>query len=399
MISYQEAQTILIARARSFGKERVALNQAYGRVLSETIKADRDYPPFDRSSMDGYAIRFSDFEQGMRQFRITETIFAGSAGTRPVASGECCKIMTGAPVPSGADMVVRREEVLEEAGEIRMNSDAGRPYLNISRRGEDLQSGETVLDRACICGPAIMGLLASLGKKEFLVGRLPRIALLTTGDEVVQVDEAVSPVQIRNSNRWLLQSLLKEQGIAPYAYAHMPDDRAILLNSLENYLTGNSLIPDMVILSGGVSAGDADHVPGVLQELGVEKLFHKMAIKPGRPAWCGTHSGGTVVFALPGNPFSCLVGFVLLVRPYLHACFGLPLPGALGLPLRESRKKKTPLDEFFPVYLGGSPAVVSSVRFNGSGDVRLGSQANAIALHPAGSGDLATGEMVDCFPL
>jgi molybdopterin molybdotransferase len=208
------------------------------------------------------------------------------------------------------------------------------------------------------------------------------------------VDEPVNAAQIRNSNWWLLRSSLKKWGIDHVAHAHVPDDRLQLQAALEKALTS-----DMIILSGGVSAGDADYVPGVLEGAGVKKLFHKIAIKPGKPVWCGIAPGGGMVFGLPGNPFSCMVGFVLLIQPWLQASFGLPVPGPLGLPMQTARKKNTPLDEFFPVRLSGSPAGLLPVTLNGSGDIRMGLEASALALHPAECGDLAEGEQVLCYPL
>ena len=168
---------------------------------------------------------------------------------------------------------------------------------------------------------------------------------------------------------------------------------------------------DIVILCGGVSAGDADYVPGVLDDLGVKKLFHKMAIRPGKPTWCGIYPASasqqpastapdprnSMIFALPGNPFSCLVNTILLIQPYLQSCLGLPAPEPLGLPMGEPRKKRSPLDEFFPVNLSGAPARLTPVSLNGSGDIRLGRQANALALHPAASGDLEEGDEVLCY--
>jgi molybdopterin molybdotransferase len=251
-----------------------------------------------------------------------------------------------------------------------------------------MRQGDTVISGSRLCEPALMGLLASLGKDRLVVEKLPRVALFTTGNEVVQVDEEPGPVQIRNSNRWLLQSFLKKWGISPSHYQHIPDDRETTRRIL------SSVSADMIILSGGVSAGDADYVPGVLEELGVKKLFHKLSIKPGKPVWCGITPEGSMVFALPGNPFSCLVGFVLLIQPWLQTCFGLPVDDPMGLPLRSARKKRTVLDEFFPVRAEGSPARLESVALNGSGDIRLGPGANALALHPAESGDLSEEEIV-----
>jgi molybdopterin molybdotransferase len=154
---------------------------------------------------------------------------------------------------------------------------------------------------------------------------------------------------------------------------------------------------DVLILCGGVSAGDADHVPSTLESLGVRRLFYKLAIKPGKPTWCGTTSTGSIVFALPGNPLACLVNLILLIQPYLQACQGLRPNEPLGLPMGASRKKRPALDEFFPVHWHGSPARVVPVSINGSGDIRLGMQANALALHPAGCDHLAEGTPVLCY--
>ena len=399
MITFQEAQTIVKQQARSFGQERVPLEQAYGRILAETVTADRDYPPFNRSSMDGFALRIADLEAGLRHFTIVETIFAGMNATRHIGSGQCYKIMTGAPVPSDADIVIRREDTREGEGIVELALPAAgkssfRPFQNIARQGEDLRSGDLVIDRPQLCQPALMGLLASLGRKELLVQRLPRVALLTTGNEVVDVGQPVSSAQIRNSNRWLLQSFLHKNGITPSLYEHLPDQKSELHRALTAALDN-----DIVILSGGVSAGDADYVPAVLEELGVKKLFHKLAIKPGKPAWCGltTHRG--MVFALPGNPFSCLVGFTLLIQPFLDACWGVSSPAPLGLPLQTARRQHSVLDEFFPVLIEGDPAQVKPMPLNGSGDIRMGLGAQALALHPAAAGDLPEGSLVACYSL
>jgi len=392
MIGYQEAQKIIKEYAHSFGDETIGLADADGRVLAENILADRDYPPFNRAMMDGYALRLSELKKGIGQFRVAETILAGASAAGPLGEGECYKIMTGAPVPDDVDMVIRREDVQETGPIIVIRAGLAEdtvsrgPFLNIARRGEDMKVGTTVIDRACICDPAIIGLLASLGKNSLRVRRLPGVSLVTTGNEVVAVDSPVNGVQIRNSNRWLLQSLLKKWNITPSLHEHAPDDRDLLRSAMARALTG-----ELLICCGGVSAGDADYVPEVLDSLGVRRLFHKISIKPGKPAWCGVMPNGGLVFALPGNPFSCMVGFVLLIQPFLRASFGLPDPGPASLPLDGSRKKRTVLDEFFPVRRHGAPARLTPVTLNGSGDIRLGMQANALALHPADSQELADG--------
>jgi molybdopterin molybdotransferase len=422
MIDYRLAQRIVLARAHSFGLEALPLELAYGRVLAEVVRADRDYPPFNRAMVDGFAVRFSDLEAGIRRFEVVATVYAGDSFQGAIRSGECYKIMTGAAVPGDADLVIRREDVeeMEMAMQIRAGVGAGvgartgtgdgarigagdgvnvgagvrgwKPGLAIARRGEDLGSGEIVIGRPCRCEPAIMGLLASLGKTVVTVQRLPAVALLTTGNEVVAADVPVSGVQIRNSNRWMLEAALKKMGIGIAVHGHAQDDRDLLKKKLEQILAH-----DIVIISGGVSAGDADYVPEVLTGLGAQTLFHKIAIRPGKPVWCGRTASGGMIFALPGNPFSCLVNFVLLIRPYIEACWGLPPAEPLGLPLEIPRAKKISLDEFFPVRVHGSPARLTPIAINGSGDIRMGMLANGLALHPAGAGDLPAGAELLCY--
>jgi molybdopterin molybdotransferase len=251
--------------------------------------------------------------------------------------------------------------------------------------------------------------------RTFGVERCPRIALLTTGDEVVPAGVTPSNIQIRNSNRWLIDAALRKNGFRLEACEHSTDDPMSLKEKISDLLSY-----DVLILCGGVSAGDADHVPATLESLGVKKLFYKLAIKPGKPTWCGTlthptpqvsktgrsREGApepgreprhTMVFALPGNPLACLVNLTLLIQPYLLACQGLRPNEPLGLPMGASRKKRPALDEFFPVYWHGSPARVVPVSINGSGDIRLGMQANALALHPAGCDHLTEGTPVLCY--
>ncbi|HTI94180.1 MAG TPA: molybdopterin molybdotransferase MoeA [Puia sp.] len=437
MIDYRQAQQLVLQQAHSFGHEEVPLGEAFGRVLAEPVYADRDYPPFPRATMDGYALRYNDLETGIRKFTIAETVFAGDNPVHMLSEGECYKIMTGAAVPESADIIIRREDIEEgptamilkdklsdplPAGTLPAPANPAFPwrlFQNIARRGEDLRAGAVVIDRNCRCEPAVMGLLATLGRTKVKVERLPRITLLTTGNEVVPVEAAISAVQIRNSNRWLIEAALKKEGIGLAAIAHVPDDQVLLRQHLEQALAGSpasvagaaqspgpTLPSDIVILCGGVSAGDADYVPGVLEDLGVKKLFHKMAIRPGKPTWCGIYAGASssapeprnsMIFALPGNPFSCLVNTILLIQPYLQVCFGLPAPEPQGLPMGEPRKKRTPLDEFFPAHLSGAPARLTPVTINGSGDIRLGRQANTLVLHPAASGDLGEGDEVLCY--
>lgn len=377
MITFREAQNIIDSRAKSFDIENIPLEEADGRVLAETIYADRDYPPFNRSQMDGYAFNINDWENGVRKFRLTATVFAGQPVPPAPGSGECIKIMTGAAVPHPANVVIRREDAVENDGSVTFNIDQVLPFFNIAQQGEDLKKGGIAIEAFCICSPTVISTLAALGKTKLSVTKLPSVALFTTGNEVKPVSEDIGDAEIRNSNEWLLKSLLRQWQIKP-SFKHIPDN----VQELEENIR-QALDKDIVILCGGVSAGDADFVPQVLEKLGVQLLFHKVALKPGKPVWCGEYPGGCIVFALPGNPFSCLVTFKLFIEPYLRLSSGLPPAGISTLPLNGQRVKKVSFDEFFPARISGKPAMLEIMQINGSGDIRLGLHADVIALQPA----------------
>ncbi len=387
MLSYKEAQHKITSFAHSFGTEKVLLDDALGRVIAEHVFADRDYPPFNRSAMDGYAIRAEDLQNGINQFYIVDTIYAGSTTEKDITRGQCYKIMTGAAVPISCDAVVRKEDAEQQEGSVSFLIDEIKPFQNIARRGEDLKKGTLVLNKPIRCSAAITGLLASVGKDEILVESLPTVAIVTTGNEVILLGKEVNEVQIRNSNFYVLKALLKSWNINHSYHHHALDDPKEIFSCLEK-----ALEYDIVIINGGVSAGDADYVPSVLKELGVEQLFHKVAIRPGKPFWCGQKEK-TMVFALPGNPLSCLVTFTLFIRHYLESCFDLS-SSLLLLPIAEDRKQRVKLDDFFPVQIKGEPSQFHVVTFNGSGDIRLGFEANAFAVHPSDKTELKKGEIV-----
>lgn len=386
MLNYKEAQQIITAHAKSFGTETVGLDEAFERVLAEKIYTDRDYPPFNRATMDGYAINFKDWESGTKNYTVKEVVFAGQQYQQEASAGECYKIMTGASVPPNADVVIQREKAVEENGQVSFQIENIKPYQNIARKGEDIQAESCIIDTHTTCNAAVIALLASVGKAEVLVEKLPNVALFTTGDEVVEPGEPVSDIQIRNSNQYLLKSLLKEWQIKPFFYKHISDDKEALKQEV-----GAALHSDMIILCGGVSAGDADYVPEILEGLGVKKLFHKVKIKPGKPIWCGQLPSGGLVFALPGNPFSCHVTFKLFIEHYLKTCFGLKEKEWPMLPLSIEKKKKVSFDEFFPVAVNQE---VSLIDFNTSGDIKAALTADGIAHHPAETQNLEAGSLI-----
>jgi molybdopterin molybdotransferase len=394
MLTFRQAQQMLTANAKSFGKEVIDLNDADGRVLSEAIEADRDYPPFNRATMDGYAINLDDFNSGIRNFEVVEIIYAGQSNEKVIEARQCYKIMTGSPVPPEANLVIRKEDTTENGNLVNLNIETAKLFQNIARQGEDIKQYDRIIESNIKCTPSVISLLASIGKHKITVEQLPTVSLFTTGDEIVDITNAVTKAQIRNSNRYLLQSLLKRWLIKPVNIEHIKDDESALLNAFEKASTCN-----IIIVCGGVSAGDADYVPGVLEKLGAEKLFHKLAIKPGKPIWCGKLPNGGIVFALPGNPLSCLVTFKLFINLFLSRSFNLAVPFELSMPLYGTRTKKSSLDEFFPVKITGAPAGLEIIPFNGSGDVTAALGADAIAHHPMECEEISDGRVVTCYPL
>lgn len=392
MLTYKQAQQTIIALARSFGTEQIALDDAHGRVLAEPVAADRDYPPFNRATMDGFAINSDDWDNEVRNFKVQQIIYAGQTGDRDLETGSCYKIMTGAPVPLSANAVIRREDAHLVNDVVSFNVESVKPFQSIARQGEDIRANDEILNAHSLCTPAVISLLATMGKHTIDVKSMPKVALFTTGDEVVDVDTDILPHQIRNSNQYLLKGLLNKWLIKPQVCKHLADNKAELETNLKAVLNF-----DMIITCGGVSAGDADYLPEVLEELGVKKLFHKLAIKPGKPIWCGQLPNGGMVFALPGNPFSCMVTFKLFIEAYLSVCLGLGMPKLLQLPFNGSRLRSSSFDEFFPVSISGEPSMLNPIRINTSGDIRLGLYADALAFHPVETETLKTGDWVNCL--
>jgi molybdopterin molybdotransferase len=392
MTSLDEALQVITQYSLILGPETVSIDDAYDRVLAEDIVADRDYPPFNRSAMDGYAIRHEDWINGIREYLVLETILAGQPASKKLESGFAYKIMTGAAVPLPANVVIRVEDAVVSGQTVTLAALSMKPYLNIARQGEDLLAGNTIAHKYTRLSPQMMSILAVVGRKQVMVQKLPSVAVVTTGDEVVEVGQSILPYQIRNSNAYLIRSMLRDNGIIPGSVVHVKDHKEEIAAALQNALQS-----DVVIVNGGVSAGDADYVPQLLEGLGVGKLFHKVAIRPGKPIWVGVKQNVGLVFALPGNPFSCMVTFNLFVRLALRLMQGLKPQSDLKLPFQGMRPKKINLDEFFPVRVNRASMTVQAVSINGSGDIRLGLNADAIALHPAGTDQITDGDLVQFF--
>ncbi len=395
MLKYLEAVAEIRGIAKPFPVETVPLDSAINRVLANAVFADRDYPPFNRSAMDGIAIRIADWHKGIREFRIRETVFAGVDAAFTLAEGECYRIMTGAACPPTADSVIRNEDVNYLPDQrVQVESEQVLHRQHIAQQGEDLTKGDLALSAPCRCDSSVIGTLAALGVRDVPVYANPSVAIVTTGNEIVDIDQQPDSFQIRNSNQYLLRSLCAQWQLPVALCQHVRDDRSTLLKTLENALAHH-----IVIINGGVSAGDADYVPQVLGELGVNTVFHKVLIKPGKPILVGTTSNGNVVFALPGNPLSCLVTCKLFVEEYLWCCFGFRHARLRKAKLLNDRSKKSSLDEFFPVFREKQTDGYTWRPHHGSGDITAAVGCHGIGWHPQNKRDIKANEVISILSL
>jgi molybdopterin molybdotransferase len=319
MIKPLDAEVCLRAHLLSLGSENVLLAEARGRVLAAPLFADRDGPPFHRVAMDGIGITHEAFLTGQKHYKCEGIQAAGSPQMQLSDSEACCEVMTGAVLPAGCDVVVPFERVTESDGSYRLEDDlACRSMMNVHQQGEDFKKGEEVLQAPCVLNSTRLAIAASLGYAELEVKRLPSIAIVTTGSELVNVETLPLPHQIRKSNVHAGAAALKTQGFVDLTLHHLPDDKEETRRALAEALTCH----DVVIISGGVSKGKLDFVPGALEAIGVQKQFHRVAQKPGKPIWVG-NKGDKMVFGLPGNPASMLVCLERYVIPFLKASLGV----------------------------------------------------------------------------
>jgi molybdopterin molybdotransferase len=384
MLSVSEAQQIVLQHVQPLSPRSVPLTAgALGLVLAEDVVSDLDLPPYDKAMMDGFAVRAADMPEGRGIVSITEEITAGRTPRVPLGPGQAARIMTGAPLPVGADAVVmiERSQSLDD-GRVRLEDRPPRPDQNIMRRGQEMRQGETVLTPGAVLRPQEFGILASVGRAAVQVHPAPDVAILSTGDEVVEPDQKPGPGQIRNGNGPMLLAQTAQAGGVP-RYLGIARDN---LDSLKP-LVAEGLRASVLILSGGVSAGKLDLVPGVLQDLGVQAHFHKVAMKPGKPVLFGT-CGPNLVFGLPGNPVSALVCFELFVRPAIrrlrgHTDTGLSL---LQATLPEAFTHRSDRPTYHPAWLerGEHGWQVRPVPWFGSPDLRSLARANAFLVLPAG---------------
>ena len=346
MISVGDALRAVLEATPVLGTERLLLGTAAGRVAGEDVVAARAVPAAANSAMDGFAVRGDDVRAAPARLRLIGSAPAGTLLAVPVEPGTAAKIFTGSVVPDGADTVVRVEDTEERDGIVAIHVPV-RPGANVRLAGEDIEPGAVVLEAGAVIGPADVGVLASVGRATVVVHRRPRVAILSTGAELVEVDETPGPGQVVNSNAYALAAAVAEAGGEPIVLPIVRDRFEDIRDRLAEAATA-----DVVLSTGGVSVGEFDFVKEALDALGVERRFWKVAQKPGKPLTFGTR-GGRLFFGLPGNPVSALVCFAVYVRPALRRLGGhrhLHLP-VIDATLATAVKKASKLTEFVRVWL------------------------------------------------
>lgn len=419
MLTVSEALAAILERLEPLPVVSLPLRESLGRVLATPAVCDLDSPPFDKSLMDGYAVRAADVVPGEARLEVVEEVMAGQVASRSVEAGQAIRIMTGAPIPAGADAVVPVEQSDCTGNFVTFRTPIP-PGRNIMVRGKSMRAGQTILPAGRWIRPQEVGSLAELGLAEVPVHRPPTVAVLSTGDELVEVGERPGPGQIRNSNESMLLAQITRTGGIPVSLGIARDTLAELRPRI-----AAGLEQDMLLLSGGVSAGKLDLVPGVLESLGVRQVFHKVQLKPGQPLWFGVYdrpvseeglrekktgssageppaSGGRCyVFGLPGNPVSSMVCFELFARTAVRRLMGVTpaeIPG-LRARLKQAHDCRGNRPTYHPAHveLTDEGAVVEPVLWQGSADLSGTVEANALVLFPEGDRTYTAGEWLTAY--
>lgn len=407
MLTVEEALRAIMERCAPLPARVRPLATALGCVLAEDVTADLDLPPFDKALVDGYALRSGDLLGAVgdeRRLTIVEEIAAGQTPSRPLAPGEAASIMTGAPLPRGADAVVMVEQARRFGDVVIVDDPRVTPGKSRLARGREMRAGEVVLRLGARINAPMSGVLASVGRTEVRVVPPPRVAVVPTGDELVEPDQVPGPGQIRNSNASMLRALVVASGAEVEVHAIAPDDPSRLRRAIER-----GLAADVLLITGGVSAGNRDLVPETLGRLGVERVFHKIRLKPGKPLWFGIGPSrgaapGPLVFGLPGNPVSGIVGFLLLVRPALERLAGRDpaIVQPVVYPLASPFEHKGDRPTYHPAHLltaEDGRTAVATLDWAGSADLRAVAHADGFAMFAAGDRTYSQGEIVGFLAL
>ncbi len=386
LITFDEAYRIVMESAFRTGTEKISFDDSLNRVLAEDIRSDMDMPPFNKATVDGFACRKADLE---RELAIIETIPAGKPPEKKVTSGTCSRIMTGAEIPEGADMVFMVEDsAILSSGKVRYEGSSSKS--NIAGRGEDVRKGDTIVERGRLIKPQHIALMALAGRTSVKVNKLPVVAVISSGSELVEPTGKPGLSQIRNTNAYQLMAQIRQAGAVGRYLGIARDDENETFDLVKDAM-GKS---DLILITGGVSMGDFDFVPSVLERAGVKILFSRVNIQPGKPTTFGLH-GKTLVFGLPGNPVSSFIQFEILVRPLLCKMMGYHWEAAtVDLPMERSfSRKSADRRALIPVVITGD-GLVSPVEYHGSAHISSFSLATGIITIPEGKRNIEKGEIV-----
>ncbi len=390
MINSKKALSIILKKATSLGSEKITLSASLGRVLAENIYSDVNIPPFDRSAMDGFAVNSKDKS---KTFLIIEDIPAGTLPKKTVKRGQCSRIMTGAMLPPGADRVIMVEHTKQITNnKIQITNKLQKS--NVSKKGEDVKKGQLILEKGTKIRPQEAAMLASVGKSRVKVYRQPKVAVISTGSELVEPNKKPKASQIRNSNASMLLVQLSRRSIKGKYYGIAKDNFKATQKLVKKALAES----DILLLSGGVSVGDYDFVREVLKSCGVKIHFNKVAIKPGKPTVFGT-KGNKLVFGLPGNPVSVLVIFELFVVPAIDKIVKKKTKAnfvRLKL-LKDFQRRDIKREQYFPVRL--TPQGTDPLKFHGSAHMQALTQADGIMHIKRGVKSIKKGTMVNVRPI
>jgi len=391
-LSVAAAQQCVLEAVAISGAEQVKLEQSLGRVLAEEVRANRDQPPYDISAMDGYALRSADLGNIPAMLEIIEDIKAGDMPIKALASGQCARIMTGAPMPLGADAVIRVEDTEAKPDNRVQINQSVKPGNDIRRLGENMRNGEVVLSPGTAITPGVIGVLATVKRAQVQVYRRPRVAILSTGNELEGLDEPVDPNKIPNSNSYALMGQVQALGIEPVLLGIARDDPEELARYLKR-----GLEYDVLLVSGGTSVGVHDYVRPTIEALGAQMLFWRVAMKPGHPVAFGK-VGEKIIFGLPGNPVSSMVCFEEFVVPALRRMMGHARTHRRTIEARMTHnvKHQPGRTEFIRVLLaqGQGGYAATSTGAQGSGMLLSMARADGLAVVPADCNGLVAGSPV-----
>lgn len=396
MITVEKALQIVNSYAKNFGVEKVPLQKALNRTLREPILADRDFPPFHRVTMDGIAIEYKSFESGQRSFKLEGVAAAGSPQQKLKDSNNCLEVMTGAMLPKSTDTVIRYEDVSINNGIATITSNQLKKGQNIHYQGSDKQKGEQIIEEGTVLSPAEIGVCATVGKSEIAVAKLPRVLIISTGDELVDVDETPLAHQIRKSNIWQIQSILQQLGVRAQT-SHLVDQKEAIVSQLKEFLKNF----DVLIFSGAVSKGKFDFLPEALEEVGVKKHFHKVLQRPGKPFWFGTTASGNTIFAFPGNPVSTFACTQFYFKNWINKSLGINSQKLQYAELVEDLNFNPDLTYFLQVKLEQTTdgkTLAYPISGNGSGDLANLVNADAFMVIPQGKTLFEKGEAYQIIP-